>query len=228
MILTKEALSLRHRYWKERIGEVGIWDSDKFRPVVFIIRKRSKTYDGLFWRKWVKVDGKNELQDIIVVYQQYTDITQQEIDETLVHEMIHQYIYQNDIQDSGAHGKVFKELMSMINQAFQGELTIRISGGIKERRGPGDTLHRLILIYKESGVCYCCKVNPNKSDMLMRLIGEHKDEWKVRKYELRESYDRYFDSFTACTHRFHGAKMNEEELASLCRNTTMIIRKTCH
>ena len=52
--------------------------------------------------------------------------------------MIHQYIYQNGIKDSGMHGKVFKELMNSINQAFGRELTIRVSGGIKERRGPGD------------------------------------------------------------------------------------------
>lgn len=153
----------------------------------------SKTYDGLFCRKSVIVDSIREWEDQIAIYQQYQDISAREIDDTLVHEMIHQYIYQNDIKDSGVHGKVFKEFMRRINQMFEGELTIRVSGEIEERRGVGDTLHRLILVYKEKGVCLCCKINPNKTNIFMSLIEEHKDKWKVRKYDLCESNDRYFD-----------------------------------
>ena len=51
--------------------------------------------------------------------------------------------------------------------------------------------------------------------MFMGLIGEHREEWKVRKYELCESRDRYFDSFTACTRRLHGVRMTEEEMRVL-------------
>ncbi len=218
MIMTEGYLQLRHKYWRERIGKIGIWDTDKFKPVAFIVRKRSKTYDGLFCRKWVKVGSKKELQDSIVMYQQYPDLTQPEIDDTLVHEMIHQYIYQNNINDSNTHGKVFRELMERINEVFPHELNLRVSGGIKESCGEGDILHKLIIVYHDGGLCHCCKVNPGKSDMFMRLIREHKDKWKVRRYELCESYDRYFDSFTACTRRLHGIRMNEEELAMLCRN----------
>ncbi len=218
MIITEEYLQLRHRFWIERIGESGIWDIDKFKPVVFIVRKRSKTYDGLFCRRWVNIDGKQKLQDSIIIYQQYPDLTKQEIDDTLVHEMIHQYIYQNGIKDSNVHGNVFKELMGRINESFPNELNLRVSGGIKERRGMGDTLHKLIILYRESGVCLCCKVNPNKIDMFMSRIKEHKDEWKINKYELCESNDCYFDALTACTRRLHGVRMNEEELAMLRRN----------
>lgn len=222
MEVKSEYLKDRHRYWRERIGDAGIWDSDSFKPVKFIVRKRSKTYDGLFCRKRVVMDSKWRWEDHIVIYQQYSDISVREIDETLVHEMIHQYIYQNHIKDSGIHGRVFNEMMSRINQAFQLDLTIRVSGGIKERRGPGDILHRLILVYKEESVCFCCKINPKKTNIFMSLIGEHKDKWKVRKYELCESTDRYFDSFTACTRRLHGVRMTEEELAVLYRECNLL------
>lgn len=218
MIITEEFLMIRHRFWMERIGKAGIWDKAKFRPVAFSVRKRSKTYDGLFYRKWVIVDGKQKLQDSIIIYQQYPDLTEQEIDDTLVHEMIHQYIYQNGIKDSSVHGKVFKEFMGRINKAFPKELNLRVSGGIKERRGEGDTLHKLIIVYHNNGVCHCCKVKPNKKDMFMRRIKEHKDEWKINKYELCESYDRYFDSLTACNRKLHGLRINVEDLVKLCRN----------
>ncbi len=223
MIITEEYLQYRHWFWKERIGEVGIWDAAKFRPVAFVVRKRSKTYDGLFFRQWVCVDGKQKLQDSIIIYQQYPDLTQQEIDDTLVHEMIHQYIYQNGIKDSNTHGNVFKEFMRRINESFPNELNLGVSGGIKERRGEGDTLHKLIIVHHDSGVCHCCKVNPNKTDIFISRIKEHKDEWKINKYELCESYDRYFDSLTACNRKLHGLRINEEELAMLRRK--MAIRR---
>lgn len=218
MIITEGYLQLRHGYWVDRLGKAGIWDAAKFKPISFSVRKRSKTYDGLFFRQWVNVDGKQKLQDSIIIYQQYPDLTQKEIDDTLVHEMIHQYIYQNQIEDSNVHGKVFTKLMGKINASFPNELNLRVSGGIKERRGVGDTLHKLIIVYCDTGVCLCCKVNPRKTDMFMNRIKEHMDEWKIRKYELCESYDRYFDSLTACNSRLHGLRMNEEELAMLCRN----------
>lgn len=222
MIMTEGYLQLRHRYWKERIGVAGIWDADKFKPIAFIVRKRSKTYDGLFCHKWVKVGGRKELQDSIIIYQQYPDLTQQEIDDTLVHEMIHQYIYQNDIKDSGVHGRVFREFMSRINEFFPNELNLSVSGGIVERSGEGDILHKLIIVHHEGGLCHCCKVNPGKVEMFINLLRDHKEEWKIRKSEICESYDRYFDSFTACTRRLHGVRMNEKELGILRRNTTII------
>lgn len=218
MKLTVEYILLRHKYWKERIGKAGIWNAERFKPVEFIVYKRSKTYDGLFCRKWVKVNGRMELQDSIVMYQQYEDITKEEIDDTLVHEMIHQYIYQNGIKDSDIHGRVFREFMVGINEYFPNELNLKVSGELKERKGPGETLHKLLLVYQSNDVCHCCKVNPNKLDIFISLIEENKDKWKIKKYELCESYDRYFDSFSTCTRRLHGERMNENELAVLRKN----------
>ena len=66
-----EYLEERHRYWRERIGDEGIWDADGFKPIKFIVRKRSKTYDGLFCRKRVGVGSKWKWEDQIIFYQQY-------------------------------------------------------------------------------------------------------------------------------------------------------------
>lgn len=215
MELSYGYLKGRHSYWRERIGDAGIWDADEFRPVRFIVRNRSKTYDGLFCRKRVIMDSREEWEDHIIIYQQYADISAREIDDTLVHEMVHQYIYQNNIKDSSTHGRVFREFMHRINESFKNELKLMVSGGIKERRGPGDTLHRLILVYIETSVCLCCKVNPNKTETFLKLLRQHKDKWKIRKHMLCESNDMYFDSFTSCTHRLHGVRMSQDELSAL-------------
>ncbi len=121
MVITEEYLQYRHWFWRERIERAGIWDKAKFKPVKFIVRKRSKTYDGFFCSQWVNVDGQQKKQDSIIIYQQYSDLTKKEIDDTLVHEMIHQYIYQNGIKDSSAHGKVFKKFIERINESFPNE-----------------------------------------------------------------------------------------------------------
>ena len=53
-----EYLEERHLYWRRRIGATGIWNASGFKPVKFIERKRSKTYDGLFCRKRIVVGSE--------------------------------------------------------------------------------------------------------------------------------------------------------------------------
>lgn len=217
MELDVEYLSKRHRYWVERISSAGIWESERFRPVEIIVRAHSHSYNALFHRKWVDTDSGRRLVDYIILYQQYSDLSVQEIDDTLVHEMIHQYIYQNDIHDTSTHGKIFKEYMRQINATFPEELNLTITKEYPHITGPGNTLNKLILLRFGNDRCLCCKIRPTKVDAFIRLIEQNKLIWNVKDYLLCESYDRYFDSLPACTRRLHGEAMSLIRLKSLCK-----------
>lgn len=135
MELTVEYLKQRHSYWVEKLDIAGIWKADKFRPVEIIVRKRCSSYLALFERKWVKVNVSRRLCDRIIVYKQSEDMSEREIDDTLVHEMIHQYMYQNSLPDTSTHGKLFKDFMRRINAAFPDELNITVSGEAQPLKG---------------------------------------------------------------------------------------------
>ncbi|MBO4671049.1 MAG: SprT-like domain-containing protein [Bacteroidales bacterium] len=46
------------------------------------------------------------------------DLPQSELEDTIIHEMIHYYIRLNGIKDSSAHGTVFRRMMNDINSRF--------------------------------------------------------------------------------------------------------------
>lgn len=136
MELTVEYLRQRHAYWIERLADAGILKADKFKPVELVVRERCKSYLGMFHRKWVKVNVRRRLRDRIIIYRKSADMTVKEIDDTLVHEMIHQYIFQNNLPDSSTHGRLFKDFMQRINAAFPQELKISIYGESPILKGP--------------------------------------------------------------------------------------------
>ena len=52
------------------------------------------------------------------------DMTKEELDDTLLHEMIHYYIFHKRITDTSPHGRVFRQLMHDINSRYGRHVTI--------------------------------------------------------------------------------------------------------
>lgn len=52
------------------------------------------------------------------------DLPEEEIQDTIIHEMIHCYIWQQRIKDTSTHGKVFRSMMARINRDFGRHITI--------------------------------------------------------------------------------------------------------
>ena len=181
------------------------------------MRERSKSYVGLFHRKWVKVNVRRRLRDRIIIYRQSADMTVEEIDDTLVHEMIHQYIFQNNLPDTSTHGRLFKDFTQRINEAFPQELKISIYDEAPVLKGPGAKTHKLILLWFKNGECYCCKINPSKVPLFVKLIEKNNLASKLKGYLLCESNDMYFDDVTACRKHLSGLLMSLPELQKLCK-----------
>ncbi|PWL62652.1 MAG: hypothetical protein DBY35_02620 [Bacteroidales bacterium] len=223
MELTVEYLRQRHAYWIERLADAGIWEADKFKPVELVVRERCKSYLGLFHRKWVKANVCHRLRDRIIIYRKSADMSVEEIDGTLVHEMIHQYIFQNDLPDTSTHGRLFKDFMQRINETFPQELKISIYGESPILKGPGTKTHKLILLWLKDGECYCCKINPSKvtvfTNFLKRTVLSPSST--IKDYLQCESNDMYFDDVTACRKYLHGLPMSLPELRKLCKECNL-------
>lgn len=52
------------------------------------------------------------------------DLPEAEVEDTIIHEMIHYYIRYNRIQDTSAHGKEFRRIMGEINEKYGRHITI--------------------------------------------------------------------------------------------------------
>lgn len=218
MKLSVEYLNDRHSFWKEKIGAAGIWDAGKFGEITIVVRPASKSYNGLFIRRYLKIKGKRELVDRIFIYNQSEEFEPRYLDSILVHEMIHQYIIQNKIKDTSSHGRLFRHYMKRINEEFGGELKINIRD-----KNPNQTLqqeikmHVLLIMHLDSGYSFCSVINPKKTAFFENMVRKNRRLWKIKEYYWATSYSTCFNSYSKCTRSLHGIKKPRKELEEFCR-----------
>ena len=205
MKLTLEYLKERHTYWKEEIGQTGIWDPQKFKTVHLEIRKKSKTYNGLFHRKWIKRNVRYRVIDRLIIYNNVEDFDPKFLDSLIVHEMIHQYIFQNNIIDTSTHGKVFKDFMKKINNEFTYRIDLNTTNTnpTLPKEGPGDTVYNLLLIFQKNN-WFCCVVRPGKVKHFHNHVITLKQNKKIKDFGWLQSNDIHFNQYPQCTKYLHG------------------------
>lgn len=219
MKLSLEYLKQRHDYWIGRIGNTGIWNPLCFLPVGLVIRKDCKSYNGMFQRKVRFKAGKREITDKIIIYNKVEDFDPKFLDSVLVHEMIHQYIIQNEIKDTRTHGRVFSGYMKRINEAFSGELQISVrdrNPGIP-MKGAGDKVHNLLLMQYHNLKWFIAVINPSKIGFFEEMIRRYGKRWDIKTYFWAESDDVYFNNYRRCTRSLHGVKKTQAEMVKFCK-----------
>ena len=76
------------------------------------------------FKKRRKPIGKTELYDFRLRINTRVDLPEREIEDTIIHEMIHYYIGYNKLEDASAHGPLFLSIMNEINRKFGRNLTV--------------------------------------------------------------------------------------------------------
>lgn len=69
-------------------------------------------------------DGTWHYSDFIFVISNKRDYPETEVEDTILHEMIHYYILSNQIQDTAPHGAVFTQMMNDINRRFHRNISV--------------------------------------------------------------------------------------------------------
>lgn len=69
-------------------------------------------------------DGRKEHYDFRLRINTRIDLPEQTVEDTIIHEMIHYFIHYHGLEDSSAHGPVFRAIMDSINTAFHRHLTV--------------------------------------------------------------------------------------------------------
>ena len=94
-------------------------------PKVSIRLSKARTYLGqLGFKRKRPLFGKTQYYDFVLRISTRLEQTEEEIVDTLLHEMIHLYIASHQLKDSSSHGKVFRQMMNDLNQRFGRHITI--------------------------------------------------------------------------------------------------------
>jgi len=94
-------------------------------PKIPVELSDAKTFLGqCVYKKRRMPFGKTERYDFRLRINTRADLPEQEVEDTIIHEMIHYYIGYNQLEDASAHGPLFRGIMNEINRKFGRHLTV--------------------------------------------------------------------------------------------------------
>ncbi len=94
-------------------------------PLLPIELSNAKTFLGqCVYKKRRRLFGKPQLYDFRLRINTRIDLPEQELEDIIIHEMIHYYIGYHQLKDTSTHGALFRQMMHDINSRYGRHLTI--------------------------------------------------------------------------------------------------------
>lgn len=110
-------------------------------PEIKIIINNSRRSLGMFVHPGRSAGNpKSRIRECSLKFSQRFDLDQPIIDDTIIHEMIHFYIWYNDLNDTSTHGHIFRHFMKDINLKHSRNITV--THRCSETELNSDTHHR--------------------------------------------------------------------------------------
>lgn len=103
-------------------------------PPIPIEMSDAKTFLGkCVYKQRKNKSGKLECYDFRLRINTRADLPEQEVEDTIIHEMIHYYIGYYHLEDISTHGPVFIKIMNAINKRFGRHITVSFKGSAEQR-----------------------------------------------------------------------------------------------
>lgn len=112
-------------YLSERFQHFNRLCFDGQLPMPHIRLTTASSYIGqMRYHNRRRPDGTWERHDFTMNFSTRFDLPEADIEDTIIHEMIHYYIDFHNLEDSSIHGHLFRQMMYDINRRFQRHITI--------------------------------------------------------------------------------------------------------
>lgn len=158
----------------------------------------AKTYLGVCaYRKHRKWHGRLEYSDFRIRISRRFDLPRDEIDDTIIHEMIHYYIGLFSPADMPGHSTLFRRMMADINERFGRHISVshRLTPDQQEQaidnRPKRHIVAKVVLKDGRTGI----KVIPCMERHIRRYHRGMMASGKVSSIEFFQTTDPFFNSF---------------------------------
>ncbi|MBQ2024888.1 MAG: SprT-like domain-containing protein [Paludibacteraceae bacterium] len=112
-------------------------------PKIPILLGRATRVIGSFtYRVHKTFWGKKVYSDLKLRFSTKFDLPENELQDVIIHEMIHYYIHFKNLKDKSAHGPLFKDIMNQINKNFGRNISIRHKGAVRAHEQMADAKPR--------------------------------------------------------------------------------------
>ena len=158
----------------------------------------AKTFLGLcVYKKRRTLLGKVVCYDFKLRINTRIDLDEAEVEDIIIHEMIHYYIGYNRIVDTSAHGRVFREMMKGINERFGRHIKVSHKPTPKQKEqlyGSKERWHMVALIVFKDGRTGI-KVLPRIASKIVNYYNVVGRESTIERIELYMTNDTYFNRY---------------------------------
>ncbi len=187
-------MELTARYLKERFKELNETYFDSELPMPLLAVSKARTRMGTFSFRKVKGGffGREKKVDFAIRISEYFRQTEEEIDDTLLHEMIHYKIAYKNMKDSSPHGHLFHQEMERLN-ALGRHITVTVAqtAALVVRQ----QVHKLRLVLAMESVdktYYLSVINPAYKNYVERQLNSLPT---ITRHQWVVTTDPYFNDF---------------------------------
>ena len=163
-------------------------------PMVPVRLTSARTYLGLlgFKRRRTLLGGTLNY-DFVLRISIRIDLPEREVEDTLLHEMIHLYIASKQLKDTSPHGRLFRRLMADINRRYDRHIAISHSRTAAEQAQDAQRrLHLLCVSTFDSGERGITIAAKSRVFLLWDMMPAFPHVVETRWYA---TYDPYFNRY---------------------------------
>ncbi len=117
------------------------------------VGKSRRMLGSVRYRRVATARGKSKVENISLTISAAYDLPPQEIDDTILHEMIHLYILSLPQRDTSTHGTLFRSMMRDFNQRYGCHITISRRGMLPLSPQPPQKMIVVITTLRDGTTC---------------------------------------------------------------------------
>lgn len=197
--------------------QFGIFNRKYFEgvlPMPRLLLSCSKTRLGSFSCKRSRRLFRSRLTDFTIRISNYYVMTERQVQNILLHEMIHYYIAYQGIKDTSAHGIVFRQMANRLNSQYGWQITVstntrgwEISENAKERKQKAAAERLILVLEMKDGTRFLSVVNPKYA---VRLEKQIKRVFDIQKHAWYLSSDSRFSDYPQ-VRSLRGKRLSESQ-----------------
>lgn len=191
MIATLDYIKQKFQEYNEQMFE------GKLQPLPFKLSSARTFLGQVRFYQEKNPDGTWHYMNFQFVISTKVDLPEAEVEDTIIHEMIHYWILSNQMQDTGPHGKIFITKMKEINVKYNRNLSVAHKQTKEEADKDTEVRQHLICVSRlkngKRGVTITTK------SRLFQLWDEMPNFPKMAELKWVVSTDPYFNRFPRCT-----------------------------
>ena len=183
-------------------------------PMIPIKLSNAATFMGMCtFRVKRNLLGRKSYTDFTLKISTRFEQTEKELEDIIIHEMIHYFIHYHKLEDRSAHGPLFRKMMNDINLRYGRHLSIshKTTAAQKEEALNGKRQWRVVAVVVFHNAKIGVKVLPRIKERIVNYRDKVSRSKEVTSVTLFISNDPFFNRFP-CSSVLKAHYIDEEEL----------------